>query len=132
MSFIFEPLRIREVVAVRPHRHLDDRGYFQEMYRESSFNENGIDAVFVQTNVTRSHRWVLRGLHYQLPPQAQAHGSPRARHQSHGQLGELEERVLGCHHPPREGRQLGARQFCGFIEFGSFAYHRHVPVWLPT
>ncbi len=71
MSFTFEPLRIRDVVAVRPHRHLDDRGFFQEIYRESSFQENGIDAVFVQDNVSRSHRGVLRGLHYQIPPEAQ-------------------------------------------------------------
>ena len=71
MPFTFEPLRIRDVVAVRPQRHLDDRGFLKEVYHESSFNEAGIDARFVQDNVTRSQRGVLRGLHYQLPPQAQ-------------------------------------------------------------
>ena len=71
MSFTFEPLRIRDVVAIRPLRNLDDRGYFAEIYRESEFRDAGITASFVQDNLTRSQRGVLRGLHYQLPPHAQ-------------------------------------------------------------
>lgn len=71
MSFTFEPLRIRDVVAIQPNRHLDDRGFFAEIYRESTFQAAGIDASFVQANVTRSQRGVLRGLHYQLPPHQQ-------------------------------------------------------------
>ena len=71
MPITFEPLRIRDVVAVRPSRHPDDRGFFAEIYRRSAFQGAGIDATFVQDNVTRSQRGVLRGLHYQLPPSAQ-------------------------------------------------------------
>ena len=50
----------------------DARGYFFESYNESFFKDNGIDAVFVQDNQSRSGRGVLRGLHYQLPPYTQA------------------------------------------------------------
>ena len=50
----------------------DARGYFFESYNENFFKENGIDAVFVQDNQSRSGRGVLRGLHYQLPPFTQA------------------------------------------------------------
>lgn len=71
MTFKTEHLRIRDVIAVRPTRHLDDRGYLSEIYRESAFRDVGINADFVQSNVTRSQRWVLRGLHYQIPPSAQ-------------------------------------------------------------
>jgi len=71
MGFSFHPLQIRDVVLIRPERHLDDRGYFKEVYREEAFAAAGIDAKFVQDNVTRSMRGVLRGLHYQLPPAAQ-------------------------------------------------------------
>jgi dTDP-4-dehydrorhamnose 3,5-epimerase len=71
MSFTFDPLDISEVVLVRPRRHRDDRGYFEETYRESAFAEAGITARFVQDNAARSARGVLRGLHYQLPPSAQ-------------------------------------------------------------
>ena len=72
MSFRFEPLAIPDVVLVRPTRHEDQRGYFEETYRRSAFAEAGIVADFVQDNFARSRRNVLRGLHYQLPPAAQA------------------------------------------------------------
>jgi dTDP-4-dehydrorhamnose 3,5-epimerase len=71
MSFRFEPLAIPDVVLVRPQRHVDRRGYFEESYRRSAFAEAGISAEFVQDNFARSARNVLRGLHYQLPPAAQ-------------------------------------------------------------
>jgi dTDP-4-dehydrorhamnose 3,5-epimerase len=58
-------------MLVRPKRFADARGFFQENYRAVSYMENGITAAFVQTNWSRSHRHVLRGLHYQLQfPQA--------------------------------------------------------------
>jgi dTDP-4-dehydrorhamnose 3,5-epimerase len=72
MSFDFEPLEIPAVVLVRPTRRRDERGFFQESYRASAFAAAGIDAAFVQDNLARSTRGVLRGLHYQLPPVAQA------------------------------------------------------------
>ncbi len=71
MAFTFHPLAIRDVILVRPTRHVDDRGVFAEMYRREAFHEAGIDADFVQDNLVRSVQGVLRGLHYQLPPAAQ-------------------------------------------------------------
>lgn len=71
MSFTFHPLRIRDVVLVRPERHLDDRGFLKEVYREDVFARAGIEARFVQDNLTRSVQGALRGLHYQLPPATQ-------------------------------------------------------------
>ena len=71
MAFTFERLAIRDVIAIRPERHLDDRGYFKEIYRHEVFAEAGITTPFVQDNLVRSVRGVLRGLHYQLPPAGQ-------------------------------------------------------------
>ena len=71
MAFTFERMGIRDVIAIRPERHLDDRGYFKEIYRQEIFAEAGITTPFVQDNVTRSVRGALRGLHYQLPPAGQ-------------------------------------------------------------
>lgn len=71
MRFTFEPLAIPDVVLVRPTRYADERGFFQESYRESAFVDAGIRAPFVQDNLARSTRGVLRGLHYQIPPAAQ-------------------------------------------------------------
>lgn len=49
-------------------RFYDERGYFQELWRESSyypeFTPGGIS--FVQDNFSHSQKNVLRGLHYQL------------------------------------------------------------------
>jgi len=71
MAFTFHPLAIRDVVLIRPDRHLDDRGFFKEVYREGDFADAGIRVRFVQDNLTLSVRGVLRGLHYQLSPAAQ-------------------------------------------------------------
>jgi len=53
------------VVIIEPRVHGDDRGFFQECWKASSFGRSGLPAAFVQTNVSRSAKGVLRGLHYQ-------------------------------------------------------------------
>jgi len=55
----------------------DDRGYFLESWNQRNFAEAlGIPEAelpsFVQDNQSRSSRGVLRGLHYQVAPEAQA------------------------------------------------------------
>lgn len=45
----------------------DARGLFFESWNERDFAAAGIEARFVQQNVSESGRWVLRGLHYQIP-----------------------------------------------------------------
>ena len=72
MSFQFEPLAIPDVIRITPARHGDHRGFFWETYRSSAFEKAGIRNVFHQDNHARSTRGVLRGLHYQAPPRAQA------------------------------------------------------------
>ncbi len=72
MSFHFEPLAIPDVIRITPARHGDHRGFFSETYRASAFEDAGIRDVFLQDNHAHSARGVLRGLHYQAPPKAQA------------------------------------------------------------
>jgi dTDP-4-dehydrorhamnose 3,5-epimerase len=55
------------VAVIEPKIFPDTRGYFFESYRESSYASAGIGPRFVQDNVSRSHRGVLRGLHIQEP-----------------------------------------------------------------
>lgn len=45
----------------------DARGFFYESYNKAAYHEAGITAEFIQSNVSRSARGVLRGLHYQWP-----------------------------------------------------------------
>jgi dTDP-4-dehydrorhamnose 3,5-epimerase len=57
------------VLILEPKVHGDSRGFFQETWREDSYNNIGIPS-FVQDNHSRSSRGVLRGLHAQrLRPQ---------------------------------------------------------------
>jgi dTDP-4-dehydrorhamnose 3,5-epimerase len=64
---------IPEVKEVRPVRHRDARGFFSEIFRETLLREAGIDCPFVQENHSLSvDPGVVRGLHFQIPPFAQA------------------------------------------------------------
>ena len=56
-----------ECVVVEPAVHGDARGFFYESFHARKFADAGLDLRFVQTNVSRSARGVLRGLHYQWP-----------------------------------------------------------------
>ena len=71
MPFIFEQVGIPGLVVVRPRVFPDGRGSFLESYKASEFERGGIRERFVQDNHSISSRGVLRGLHYQLPPDAQ-------------------------------------------------------------
>lgn len=71
VSFSFKKLSIPEVILVEPKLHFDNRGFFFESFKESDFSSNGITR-FVQDNVSHSVKGVIRGLHYQIIPQAQA------------------------------------------------------------
>jgi dTDP-4-dehydrorhamnose 3,5-epimerase len=72
MPFSFEATALDGPLIVKPRVFSDARGQFFETYKQSEFAANGIADLFVQTNASRSARNVLRGLHYQLPPYAQA------------------------------------------------------------
>lgn len=64
---------IEGVYIIEPTVFGDERGYFFESYNEERFrSETGIDVHFVQDNESRSKRGVLRGLHFQKKPYAQA------------------------------------------------------------
>jgi dTDP-4-dehydrorhamnose 3,5-epimerase len=64
---------IADVKLLKPVRHIDSRGFFSEVFRESVLRERGIDTHFVQDNHSLSaSKGVIRGLHFQIPPFAQA------------------------------------------------------------
>ena len=58
---------------IKPRRFGDDRGWFCEPFNQRTFAGLGIDAAFVQDNHSYSQPvGVVRGLHFQTPPHAQA------------------------------------------------------------
>ncbi len=70
MNFI--KTEIPEVIIIEPQVFGDERGYFMVAYNQKEFEENILKTQFIQDNESMSVYGVLRGLHYQLAPYAQA------------------------------------------------------------
>jgi dTDP-4-dehydrorhamnose 3,5-epimerase len=68
---ILEKTEINDVILLTPKVYDDTRGYFMESYNQKKI-EMLIKDRFVQDNESLSHKNVLRGLHFQLPPHAQS------------------------------------------------------------
>lgn len=67
----FKQTSIADIFIIEPEIFGDSRGFFMETYNENEFTKNGLDYVFVQDNQSKSHKGVLRGLHFQKEhPQA--------------------------------------------------------------
>jgi dTDP-4-dehydrorhamnose 3,5-epimerase len=63
---------IQDLVIITSRLFEDSRGYFFEAYNQTQFNANGITYPFIQDNQSFSKRGVIRGLHLQINPFAQA------------------------------------------------------------
>lgn len=57
---------LSKVKLVQPQLFKDSRGWFAEVFNQSTFSAAGLPSQFVQDNQSFSARGVLRGLHYQL------------------------------------------------------------------
>ncbi|MBF0329333.1 MAG: dTDP-4-dehydrorhamnose 3,5-epimerase [Nitrospirae bacterium] len=71
MPFSFKKLELQDVILIEPKVIGDDRGFFIETYKQTDFAAAGIEECFVQDNLSRSAKGVLRGLHYQKNPKSQ-------------------------------------------------------------
>lgn len=60
-------LEIPGLLILEPQRFGDDRGWFTETWQQQRYHEAGIKELFVQDNLVRSNKGVLRGLHGQEP-----------------------------------------------------------------
>jgi dTDP-4-dehydrorhamnose 3,5-epimerase len=54
-------------IVIEPQVFGDARGFFYESYNQAKYTDAGVTSKFVQSNVSRSSKGVLRGLHYQWP-----------------------------------------------------------------
>ena len=63
---------IEGLLIIEPSVFTDDRGCFIESYNKKKFEEAVGKISFTQDNETKSSKGVLRGLHFQKPPYAQA------------------------------------------------------------
>ncbi|MBR1787321.1 MAG: dTDP-4-dehydrorhamnose 3,5-epimerase [Paludibacteraceae bacterium] len=63
---------IKGLLVIEPQVFSDSRGFFLETYNEQRYKKAGINTTFIQDNISKSTYGVVRGLHFQLPPFAQA------------------------------------------------------------
>lgn len=68
---ILEKTFIKDLILLKPQVYTDERGYFMESFNQKKI-EKVIKDTFVQDNESLSKKNVLRGLHFQMPPHAQA------------------------------------------------------------
>ena len=70
---IFKELSLVGAYVVELQKHTDERGFFARSWCQREFEEHGLDARLVQCNISyNARRGTLRGMHYQLPPFAEA------------------------------------------------------------
>ena len=68
----FTRTEIPDLVIIEPKLHGDERGYFEETFKQNIFEDFlGFKVNFCQDNESKSTYGVLRGLHYQMVPFAQ-------------------------------------------------------------
>ena len=72
MEFEKDIQGIEGLVVITPNVFKDERGFFKETFNIERFEEAGIDITWVQANHSNSKKGVLRGLHWQKEPFAQA------------------------------------------------------------
>lgn len=70
---IFQPLEIPGAYLINVERRGDERGWFARAWCEKEFAEQGLDERMAQVNVSHNlSSGTIRGMHYQLPPFAEA------------------------------------------------------------
>jgi len=68
-----EKTEIDGVLIVTPAKFGDERGFFSETFKSEALSAHGVSHAWVQDNhAFSSERGVVRGLHFQAPPFAQA------------------------------------------------------------
>ena len=72
MTFQHAQLKIPDCLLIEPRIFKDHRGLFAEIYKRADYEKMGIRKPILQTNYSESKKNVLRGLHYQIRPFAQA------------------------------------------------------------
>ena len=111
-----QPLAIADVILVTPRVHGDHRGYFVETFHADRYAAAGIGEGlrFVQDNVARSKRGILRGLHLQEP-----HGQGKLVSCTEGEVFDVAVDVrVGS---PTFGQWVGAR----------LSAESHQQLWVP-
>ena len=61
MALSLSPLEIGDVILIKPDKHVDERGFFIEMFKYTDYSNSKLPTEFVQDNLVHSKKNVLRG-----------------------------------------------------------------------
>ena len=67
-----ETTTIEGIYLIRPVIMNDDRGKFVKIFHEPIFKDFGLDTNFVESYYSLSNKNVIRGMHFQIPPEDHA------------------------------------------------------------
>ena len=109
-----EALSLPDVLLITPKVFGDARGFFVETFASERYAEAGIDMPFVQDNLSRSPKGVLRGLHLQHP---------------HGQ-GKLVQVVEGSVFDVAVDVRVGSPNFGKWVG-AELSAENHCQLWVP-
>lgn len=115
MQVSVEEAGLPGVLVVKAGIARDDRGYFSEIYSKKTFAEAGIDADFVQDNLSLSAEGIFRGLHYQLEPYA---------------MGKLVRAIRGAVYDVVVDLRRGSPTF-GLWKGVTLTEENHLALWVP-
>ena len=116
MSFRFLKLNIPDVILTEPVSHIDLRGYFLEVFKSSSFSQNGIEFRFSQDNLSFSKRGTVRGLHYQKHPYEQ---------------GKLVYTITGSIFDVAVDLRINSETFGRYV-YANLSEENHRSLWIPS
>ena len=115
MSFKFLKMNILDVILIEPETYVDERGYFLEMFKSSSFCEKGIDLRFCQDNLSYSKKGTVRGLHFQKHPYEQ---------------GKLVSVIAGSIFDVAVDLRIASNTFGQYVS-ANLSGHNHRSMWIP-
>jgi dTDP-4-dehydrorhamnose 3,5-epimerase len=108
------PTQIPEVLVIEPRVFGDPRGFFVETFQSARYAAAGICRPFVQDNMSRSSKGVLRGLHLQNP----------------GTQGKLVSALRGCVRDVAVDVRVGSPT-CGQHVAVELSEDNHRQLWVP-
>jgi dTDP-4-dehydrorhamnose 3,5-epimerase len=115
MSFRFLKLNIPDVILVEPVCYVDLRGYFLEMFKSLSFNQNGIEFRFSQENLSFSKKGTVRGMHFQKHPYEQ---------------GKLVSIITGSIFDVAVDLRINSQTFGKYV-YANLSEENHKSLWIP-
>lgn len=70
---IFKETKLKGAYVIEPEKFEDQRGFFARSFSQQEFADHGLHSHFVESGISFNDRkYTVRGMHWQVPPNAQA------------------------------------------------------------